>query len=38
LISVGRREFGKLRRMRAGSVSTEIARVAAGPVLVCPHS
>ena len=37
MISIGSRGLGISRRMRMGSVSTKVVRVAAGPVLVCPR-
>lgn len=36
LIAVGGRGLGVIGRARLGSVSTNVLRVAAGPVLVCP--
>lgn len=38
LISVGSRGLGVIGRARLGSVSTNILRVAMGPVLICPLS
>jgi nucleotide-binding universal stress UspA family protein len=37
LIAVGSRGLGEVRRMMLGSVSTKVARAAAGPVLVYPR-
>ena len=37
LISVGSRGLGRIQRVRIGSVSTKVVRVADGPVLVYPH-
>ncbi|MEJ7843130.1 MAG: universal stress protein [Rubrobacter sp.] len=36
LIAVGSRGLGVLSRARLGSVSTNVLRVAMGPVLICP--
>ena len=36
LIAVGRRELGRLERLRIGSVSAKVLRAATGPVLVSP--
>jgi nucleotide-binding universal stress UspA family protein len=38
LIAVGSRGLGAIRRLRLGSVSTNVLRVAGGPVLVCPNA
>jgi nucleotide-binding universal stress UspA family protein len=37
LVAVGSRGLGPMKRLRLGSVSTKIVRVAKGPVLVCPN-
>lgn len=37
LLAVGSRGFGVTRRTRLGSVSTNLLRVARGPVLIYPH-
>jgi nucleotide-binding universal stress UspA family protein len=37
LISVGSRGFGRISRVRIGSVSTKVVRAAEAPVLVYPH-
>jgi nucleotide-binding universal stress UspA family protein len=38
LLAVGSRGLDTLRRMRLGSVSTNVLRVARGPVLICPRA
>jgi nucleotide-binding universal stress UspA family protein len=36
LIAVGRRGLGRINRLRLGSVSGDLLRSAAGPVLIVP--
>jgi nucleotide-binding universal stress UspA family protein len=38
LLAVGSRGLGAIRRLRLGSVSTDVLRAASGPVLIFPHA
>ncbi|HEX5912241.1 MAG TPA: universal stress protein, partial [Rubrobacter sp.] len=38
LLAVGSRGLGPIRRLRLGSVSTDVLRAASGPVLIFPHA
>jgi hypothetical protein len=38
LLAMGSRGLGAIRRLRPGSVSTEVLRAASGPVLIFPHA
>jgi nucleotide-binding universal stress UspA family protein len=38
LLAVGSRGLGAVRRLRLGSVSTDVLRASGGPVLICPDA